>query len=150
MRGSALVVIGGIGVAALSACTMARPRSSPQSAEHAGVVKEGGAMVLTSGLLHDENQPLLDVLQRRLPNIHIDATADCPEIFLRGRSSIANSSVATIYVDGQRAANSCILNALYAFDLDRVEVYPMGVTSRPGYHSDPDGLILVFLRQADQ
>jgi hypothetical protein len=149
MRGSALVLLGGFGVVALFGCSPLRGRAPAPSEEGVGLVKNGSSIVLTSALLHLENRSLLDVLHRRLPNLQIDATADCPEVFLRGRSSIMNASNASIYVDGQRAANTCILESLYAFDLERVEVYPMGVTSRPGYFSDADGLILVFLRRGD-
>jgi hypothetical protein len=74
-------------------------------------------------------------------------TANCPEVYLRGRSSLESASDASIYVNGQRAANTCVLEILYSFDLESVEIYPMGVTSRPGYVSDPDGLILVFMRK---
>ncbi len=149
MRGSALVLLGSLGVIALSACSPARRRPSPPAPEGDGVMKNGSTIVLTSGLLHQDNRSLLDLLQRRLPNLRVDATAGCPEVFLRGRSSIVSSSDAAIYVDGQRAANTCILEVLYSFDLDRVEIYPMGVTTRPGYFSDADGLILVFLRRAE-
>jgi hypothetical protein len=150
MRGSALVLLGGFGAVALFACSPQRGHA-PALSEHdgVGVVKNGSSIVLTSALLHLENRSLLDVLHRRLPSLQIDATADCPEVFMRGRSSIMSASNAAIYVDGQRAANTCILETLYAFDLERVEVYPMGVTSRPGYFSDADGLILVFLRRGD-
>ncbi len=148
MRGSALVLLGGFGAVALLGCSPRRGRApAPSSEDGVGVVKNGSSIVLTSAVLHLENNSLLDVLHRRLPNLEIDPTEDCPEVFLRGRSSIMNASNAAIYVDGQLAANTCILETLYAFDLERVEVYPMGVTTRPGYLSDADGLILVFLRR---
>lgn len=149
MRGSALVVIGLLGVGGLSACGMLRRGTPAPTPEGPGLVKRGNMMVLTGAILHQNSQTLINVLAQHLPGIRIDAAPSCPEVYLRGRSSIANSSDATIYVDGQEAANSCILESLYAFDLDRVEVYPMGVTSRPGYRSDPDGLILIFLRRAN-
>lgn len=150
MRGSTLVVIGTISVTALSACALTHPNHGSAAGDDERVVQEGNAMVLTAALLHQDGRPLLDVLRQRLTNLQIDATESCPDVYMRGRSSIANASNATIYVDGQRAANSCILNDLFAFNLERVEVYPMGVTQRPGYFSDPDGLILIFLRRANQ
>ena len=149
MPGSALVVLGSIAVAALEACAAPRQHSQAPENERYEVIQDDGATVLTSRVLHQSRLSLLDILQQRLPNLHVDGTGNCPEVYLRGRSSIAHESNAAIFVDGQEAVNSCILEAIFAFDLDRVEVYPMGVTTRPGYRSDPDGLILIFVRRAD-
>lgn len=147
MRGSALVLIGGLGMVALSACSQANRSASTSAQVGPGVVKNGSTIVLTSALLHQDNRTLLEILQRRLPNIRVVTTANCPEVYLRGRSSLESASDASIYVNGQRAVNTCVLEILYSFDLESVEVYPMGVTSRPGYVSDADGLILVFMRK---
>ncbi len=51
-------------------------------------------------------------------------------------------------MDGTRALDTCILGMLRAGDVRRVEIYPMGVTTRPGYSPHSHGLILVFLREA--
>jgi hypothetical protein len=55
-----------------------------------------------------------------------------------------------VYVDGTRATDTCILQSLRSDDVDSVEVYPMGVTKRPGYATHAHGLILVFLRGAGE
>jgi len=49
-------------------------------------------------------------------------------------------------VDGARATDTCVLESLRATDIGRVEVYPQGFTSRPGYRTHAEGLILVFMR----
>ena len=41
------------------------------------------------------------------------------------------------------------LFAIQAVSTERIEVYPMGMTSRPGYPSSGHGLILIFLARAD-
>jgi hypothetical protein len=52
-----------------------------------------------------------------------------------------------VYLDGTRTRDTCILEQLRATDVERVEIYPMGVTTRPGYSTHPHGLILVFMRE---
>jgi hypothetical protein len=45
--------------------------------------------------------------------------------------------------------NTCILDQLNPEDVERLELYPTGMTPRPGYFADADGLILVFMRRAE-
>jgi len=45
----------------------------------------------------------------------------------------------------RHATDTCILESLRAQDVESVEIYPMGFTTRPGYASHAHGLILVFL-----
>ncbi|HEX5437080.1 MAG TPA: Plug domain-containing protein [Gemmatimonadaceae bacterium] len=90
---------------------------------------------------------LLRVLAARVPDMQVTPTANCPEITLRGANNIVGPSNPRIYVDGQPAANTCILDALNTEDVQRVEIYPSGMTSRSGYFNDGNGLILVFLKQ---
>ena len=51
-----------------------------------------------------------------------------------------------VYVDGTRATDTCVLESLRTVDVERVEVYPQGFTTRPGYGTHAHGLILVFMR----
>jgi hypothetical protein len=92
---------------------------------------------------------VMDGLRSRFPSMHVRSNGQCPDIFIRGHNSIQSSNAPRVYVDGQRAADSCILNMMRAGDVARVEIYPTGHTSRPGYLSDPNGLILVFTRSAN-
>jgi len=73
----------------------------------------------------------------------------CPLVQLRGKDSLAGSSEPDVYVDGTRTADTCPLVTLQAAETRRIEVYPQGVTSRPGYPSSGHGLILIFVERAD-
>lgn len=106
------------------------------------------ATVITGADLTTANRPLLDVLRQRIPGMQVNQTGGCPEIALRGRSTISTSSSPAIYVDGNQATNTCILNELRTADIDQVEVYPGGVPPRAGYRAHPYGLILVFIKKA--
>jgi hypothetical protein len=106
-----------------------------------------GTRVFTAAELGKDGRSLLDVLRQRLPNMQVQRTADCPAVYLRGRSTITSPSYPGIYVDGAEAVNTCILQSLSTPDLARVEVYPFGVTQRPGYRANPYGLILIFTRR---
>ena len=97
--------------------------------------------------LREHRGSLLAFLYGRISGMVVDFRAQpCPSVELRGRKSIFGSNSPLVYVDGVRTANSCILEMLSTDDLSRVEVYPMGVTHRPGYDGSPNGLILVFVR----
>lgn len=91
---------------------------------------------------------VLEGLRSRFPTMQVRSNGYCPDIIIRGRGSIQSGNSPRVYVDGQRAADSCILNMLRAGDVRLVEIYPGGHTGRPGYLSDPNGLILVFTRGA--
>jgi hypothetical protein len=86
--------------------------------------------------------PLLSQLVPRLRNARVVRSAGCPRLEIRGR----NNSNASVYVDGARSMDTCVLEQIQAQDVERVEVYPMGVASRPGYRGNAGGLILVFTR----
>ncbi len=105
------------------------------------------ATVITGADLTTANRPLLDVLRQRLPGMQVNLTGGCPEIVLRGKSTINSSSSPAIYVDGNQATNTCILNELRTADIDQVEVYPGGVPPRAGYRAHPYGVILVFIKR---
>jgi len=62
---------------------------------------------------------------------------------------VTGSSDPDVYVDGTRTVDTCPLVTLQAIEASRIEIYPLGVTSRPGYPSRGHGLILIFLQRAD-
>jgi hypothetical protein len=81
----------------------------------------------------------------RIPNMRVEqGRGSCPTIALRGHGGFRGSSP-QIYVDGTRVGDSCLLERLRVREVRRVEVYPTGVTQRPGYTPNASGLILVFL-----
>jgi len=91
---------------------------------------------------------VLEGLRSRFPTMQVRSNGSCPDIIIRGRGSIQSSNAPRVYVDGQRAADSCILSVMRAGDVRLVEIYPAGHTGRAGYLSDPNGLILIFTRNA--
>lgn len=108
-------------------------------------------VVLTGPDLYEHGGTLLAYLYGRIPGMTVDYGAPvCPRVDIRGRKSLTGSSDPVVYVDGARTANVCVLQDLWTRDLSRVEVYPMGVTHRPGYEAHPNGLILVFVRNGTE
>jgi hypothetical protein len=108
-------------------------------------------IVLAGAALDDHGGTLLSFLFMRMSGMTVDrSTYPCPSIQLRGRKSLFGSNSPVIYVDGVRTANSCVLEMLNTRDLTRVEVYPMGVSLRPGYEAHPNGLILVFVKDGSE
>jgi hypothetical protein len=90
---------------------------------------------------------LLTAVAARIRSMSVSRPrGECPEIILRGPTSMTRGSPPGVYVDGTRAINTCVLDQLTPGDVARVEVYPMGMTRRPGYHTQAGGLILVFMR----
>ena len=106
----------------------------------------GSGIVFSGPDIRDYRGTLLAFLYGRISGMVVDyASQPCPSVQLRGRKSLFGSSDPVVYVDGARAANSCVLEMLSTRDISRVEVYPMGVSNRPGYQVHPNGLILVFV-----
>jgi hypothetical protein len=92
---------------------------------------------------------VLGVIQRRMAGMQVrrPPSETCPEITLRGQTSLTGSNSPVIYVDGTRTTNTCILDMLNADDVERVEVYPNGIAPGGTHRNSPTGLILVFLRR---
>lgn len=105
------------------------------------------ATVISGADLNAANRPLLDVMRQRLPGMQVYQTSGCPDITLRGKSTVSTSSSPAIYVDGNQATNTCILNELRTADIDQVEIYPGGVPPRAGYRAHPYGVILIFIKR---
>jgi hypothetical protein len=131
-----------------SGCVSARQAGPDADARpRDGVFTERGATVLTGTALTDGHGSLLDTMRGKIPSFRVHrGTGQCPGIALRGSVTVAGVTSPDVYVDGARATDTCILESLRATDIDRVEVYPMGFTTRPGYRTHSEGLILVFLR----
>lgn len=91
---------------------------------------------------------VLTVLQSRNAGMQVQRTDGCPQITLRGRTSVNGNSNPVIYVDGNRTGNTCILEQIDPDDVERVEVYPSGIAPGGRPATSPTGLILVFTRRA--
>lgn len=93
---------------------------------------------------------LVTLLQMRVRNMDVRRrSGTCPEIEFRGRSSISMPVNPSVYVDGQHASDTCVLDLISPVDVAYLEVYPMGVSNRAGYFSNSGGLILVFTKNGE-
>jgi hypothetical protein len=112
-----------------------------------------GSVVLTGEALSaNAGWTVLDAIRRAMPHVKISTgrgLTPCPIVELRGKDSVTGSSDPAVYVDGTRTADTCPLVTLQAIEASRIEVYPLGVTSRPGYPSSGHGLILIFVQRSD-
>jgi hypothetical protein len=145
MQSVAVVRLTAVVVITLTAACASLPES-PAARESS---RSRHAFVLTAAQLHERGGDLLGMMTSRISSMRVMHTRGCPVISIRGRKTLAGISDPGIYVDGQRAGDTCILTMLSPTDLARIEVYPMGVTSRSGYHMDSSGLILIFTRRAE-
>lgn len=138
---SALALL--IPVAILSACGIAT--ASPQ--DGGGVRSHGGGTVVSGPALLDGEGSILETLRGKVPGLLIRSDAGpCPRITLRNDASYQTQVSPLVYIDGTRTTDTCVLESLRSRDVEAVEVYPTGVTHRPGYGMHAHGLILVFLR----
>lgn len=110
-----------------------------------------GAVVLAGQALSAEaGLTILDAIRRAMPQVQVSGYTEnhCPIVELRGKDSMVGSSDPDVYVDGTRTVDTCPLVTLDATEASRIEVYPSGVTPRPGYASRGHGVILIFLQRA--
>ncbi len=112
-----------------------------------------GTLILQGRALStDPSRTVLDVIRHAMPQLRITGWTPytrCPMLELRGKDSMQGSNDPDVYVDGTRTSDTCPLVTIQAASTERVEVYPLGMTSRPGYPSGGHGLILIFLARAD-
>jgi hypothetical protein len=130
----------------LAAC--AKHQSEDQTADlEGGVEVREGATIISGVTLEDEPGSVIDALVGRVPNFRVSRTSGtCPQISLRTHVSFQSVTDPHVYVEGTRIGDTCVLDSLRAQNVDLVEIYPMGFTTRPGYATHAHGLILVFLR----
>lgn len=106
-----------------------------------------GATIISGIDLEDGWGSVLSAIQGKVPGLRIQRrSGQCPQISLRSHVTFQSVVNPHVYVDGTRTTDTCILESLRAEDVESVEVYPMGVTKRPGYGTHAHGLILVFMR----
>jgi hypothetical protein len=140
----------GAGVASLAlvvtACGSA-PAAGDGSSSWASSTRSANAFVVGGEELWQRRTDLLSVLGR-MSAVQVRRSDPCPTILMRGQKTYVGSSDPYIYVNGTQASNTCLLEMMRTEDVDRIEVYPSGVSNRPEYASNPNGLILIFLRNA--
>lgn len=120
---------------------------SVATAEEDGVFAENGGIVVTGRALEDGPGTVLAAMSGKVPNMRVHRVQNaCPEIMLRSTVNFKGLVNPSVYVDGTRATDTCVLDSLRTSDVSRIEVYPLGFTTRPGYGRHAHGLILVFMK----
>lgn len=149
MYGYATFVIAAAGLVTASGCLGSAPRGDAESDRFGSDTRAGRGITIAGEQLWGHGTDLITAVKSRVAGMQIERTSHCPAITLRGQKTIRGPSNPHVYVDGAQAVNTCILDMLSTTDVERVEVYPMGITRRPGYAAHPYGLILVFSRSTD-
>jgi len=112
-----------------------------------------GSVIITGrALAFDPSRSVLDAIRHSMPQLRIAGYTQytrCPLLELRGKDSVEGNNDPDVYVDGTRTTDTCPLIQIQAVQTERIEVYPLGMTSRPGYPGSGHGLILIFLARAD-
>jgi len=107
-----------------------------------------GSLVITGRALSaDPGRTVLDAIRNQMPQLRIAGWTQytrCPSLELRGKDSMEGSNDPDVYVDGTRTTDTCPLIQIQAAQTERVEVYPLGMTSRPGYPGSGHGLSVWF------
>ena len=106
----------------------------------------GNAIVIEDDSFEASRGSMLSILQMEVRSMSVSRENACPHIVVRGGVGRSQAAEPLVYVDGQRMSDTCVLDALSVESVSRAEIYPSGVTNRPGYHSNSGGLILVFLK----
>ena len=112
----------------------------------------GSLIISGRALSADPGRTVLDAIRHSMPQLHISGWTPytrCPMLQLRGMDSVEGNNNPDVYVDGTRTTDTCPLVTIQAVQTQRIEVYALGLTSRPGYPSSGHGLILIFLARAD-
>ena len=133
----------------LSGCA-ALKNPSRTSRTEGGIRNESGVTIISGRALDEQRGTILDTMEGRVPGMQIFRYHDrCPQVALRAHQTFQTEVNPYVYVDGTRAGDTCILNQLVTDNVDSIEIYPMGVTMRPGYSTHAHGLILIFMRGAE-
>ena len=142
-----VVVLGAVAVSACGGTWRATPE--PELSGN-GVANVGSATVVGAEQLRRSEGSLLRAIMGKVPNMKVSyavGMSRCPSIAMRSFEDHRGMDRPSVYVDGTHVNDTCILETLDAREVDRVEIYPMGFTTRPGYGTNGAGLILVFLRR---
>lgn len=120
----------------LLGCASSGHQSTTERTDGSGVVIRGTE--LSGG-------SLLDALRRRYSQMSVaSVTGQCPQIVFRGPRSGRFQGNPAVYVDGTLMNDTCILQQLGSSDIDYVELYPSGITSKVGVQRNSFGVILVY------
>lgn len=113
-------------------------------------IRIGNAIVIEDESFEPARGNVLSILQLHVRGMTVSRADACPRILVRAGATRSQAAQAIVYVDGQRMSDTCILDGLDVDGVSRAEVYPSGVTQRPGYHSNTGGLILLFMKNGSE
>lgn len=122
----------------LAGCATSKGAASEDS-----VSGDRGAIVIQG---KEVGSSVVQSIRNRIPTTKIveSRTGRCPHIVFRSEKSIRNQGDPTVYIDGTRMIDTCALFDLSATDIDRIEIYPSGITPHAEIQRNPYGLILIF------
>ncbi|HEX2189264.1 MAG TPA: TonB-dependent receptor plug domain-containing protein [Longimicrobiaceae bacterium] len=140
---SASPLLAAAAAAALASCA---PAVQADPLDPAAQFRRGPTPIIVAGGYVRSGASLLDALAFRVPGMQVQRDAEsCPRVTLRGVKTLGGRSDPLIYVQDTRALNTCVLEQVSVWDVERVEVFPGGQAGRPGILSSPYGVILVHL-----
>jgi hypothetical protein len=123
------------------ACAAAVACSGRSRAE--GDAPSAGAIVLRGADLPSTS--LLDAMRGRVSAMTVSTpSGECPRIVFRGRRSVNNQENPSVYVDGTRMVDTCILSQIATREIDYVEIYPGGSSSRADIPRNAFGVIIIY------
>src|SRR5437660_12114136 len=133
-------------------CATTRPfdRSTEPGGKPLSPTTAGSVIITGDALSADPGRTVLDAVKKAMPQLHVSSWSQysrCPNLELRGKDSVTGSSNPDVYVDGTRSLDTCPLVTIQAMDARRIDVYSLGITSRPGYPSSGHGLTLISLQR---
>lgn len=139
-----------LGAAAFAALVLAGCGPLHNGQRGSGVSMENGAFIIAGEDLKDGRGDILNAMVGKVPNFRVNRPSmqTCPQISIRHATTHTSVVNPSVYIDGTRSQDTCILESLSTSEVERLEVYPAGFTTRPGYGRHSYGLILVFLRSA--
>ncbi len=136
----------------LSGCATTHSFDSESQPDGAPSASAGThAVIVTEETLSaDAGLTVLEAIRRAMPRIRISgwSSSQCPILMLRGQDTIRGDPSPSVYVDGVRVMDTCVLTTLQSIAVSRIEIYPTGVTPRAGYEHSGRGLILIFMKRA--
>lgn len=110
----------------------------------------GNAIVIKDAQLRSNRGSLISILRDNIRGMSVSRENACPHIVLRGGIGRSQAAEVLVYVDGQRFSDTCILDSINIESIAWAEVYPSGVTQRPGYTTNAGGLILFFMKNGPE
>lgn len=111
-------------------------------ANPAGSQASGAELVLHGS---EMSGTLLDALQTHFPAMKVGSQSNgCPALQFRGAGSVRTAPSPSVYVDGTRMVDTCILAQMSTTEIDSVEVYPSGNTAKAAVPRNPSGMIFIY------